>query len=236
MDESGEITLREWYEWFGAGYDSKNGDIINFFAVGRIPSDDNAVNVHPEPIAAMTGDEITFTTEAGGEVESYHWVMSGEGDSWIEIEENETVNTPSLTFKADIKQDGTRYKCLVTFKNKDVKESNPATLTVYGITAEPSDITITADENATFKISGKGIKTYLWQISKDGKKWEDVKDNKTINAAEFVIKGTESLNNYQVKCHITFENGVEKDSKPVQLTVNKKAAQEEKKEEQPNNG
>ena len=240
MDESGEITLREWYEWFGAGYDSKNGDIINFFAVGRIPSDDNAVNVHPEPITAMSGDEITFTTEAGGEVESYHWVMSGEGNSWVEIEENETVNTPSLTLKAGIKQDGTRYKCLVTFKNKDVKESNPATLTVYGITAEPSDITITADENATFKIGGKGIKTYLWQISKDGKKWEDVKDNKTVNTAEFVIKGTEALNNYQVKCHITFENSIEKDSKAVKLTVNKKAAQEEKpeekKEEQQNNG
>lgn len=99
-------------------------------------------------------------------------------------------------------------------------ESEPAKLTVYGLTDNPKDVEAKIDDTIKFTIGTLGkVKSYKWEISKDGKKWEEIKDNETSTTKELSIKVTDKNKGYKVRCTITMENKKVQTSKEASIIV-----------------
>ena len=222
MDESGTVTVRNWFDFEGFGFNSVNGNVLSIFQASVIPSDNNAILLHPESKSIMTGEMYEGTVKADGEPETYAWYFKLEKKEWqpIDLEKNKTGNTPTLNIKGTKAWNNAEVKCIVTFKNGDKMESEPAKLTIYGLTDNPKDVEAKIDDTIKFTIGTLGkVKSYKWEISKDGKKWEEIKDNKTSTTKELSIKVTDKNKGYKVRCTITMENKKTQTSKEAAIIV-----------------
>lgn len=116
------------------------------------------ITSQPEDVTVKAGETATFTVEATGTDLTYQWKIDTEGN-------NDFVNISGTTGKGasyttdirNMKNNGTRYKCIVSNAAGSV-ESRIATLTVIDDTIPPVETTytITATAGANGSISPSG--------------------------------------------------------------------------------
>ena len=112
---------------------------------------------------------------------------------------------------------------LVTLTSGTVLYSDGATLRVNSILTQPADVTVASGKNATFTVGTTGdVKSYQWQVSKDGgKTWSNVNTTTDPSAktAEFTFKTKATLSGYQYRCKVTYTNGTTIYTNGATLTV-----------------
>src|SRR5699024_9203412 len=122
--------------------------------------------------------EFSVTATAGSETPTYQWQQSTDsGSNWTDISgatsASYTINSTTISMS------GYQYRCVVKSASGVSVISQAATLTVNAaattITTQPSNVTVTEGETATFSVTATGSNlTYQWQQSTDGSAWANI--------------------------------------------------------------
>src|SRR2546425_2287480 len=139
---------------------------------------------------------IFTVTAAGTAPLSYQWQVSADnGSNWNNLANAGAyngVNLATLTVSTSSGLTGYQYRCLVS-NSAGTATSNAATLTVNpatvapSITAQPSNQTVTAGQNATFTLAASGTPapTFQWQLSTDnGSNWNELPHQGAYNGGD----------------------------------------------------
>ncbi|WP_147375999.1 Ig-like domain-containing protein [Marinifilum flexuosum] len=186
--------------------------------------------VRPE-LAIITPPEIEDMCE-GGEIPEFSVVATGYGTlnyQWFENGVAVTALVDNNKYTPTTAVDGNTYYCVITDGCGNSLTSDVAELIVnqgVTITSEPSDITISDGENATFELIATGEEpiNYQWQILNGGT-WDDLTDDATTysgsNTATLTItKANLSFNENQYRCLVSNTCSADVESATVKITVN----------------
>jgi phosphoribosyl-AMP cyclohydrolase len=170
------------------------------------------ITSQPKDVVVYEDGNATFTVEANAD--SYQWYYSKDGGaSWVKLK----GTSNSYTAKATEAKNGWIFHCVVT-KNGASETSDGARL-VYKklITAQPQDVTVSLDKNATFSVEAADAEAFQWYYSKDnGATWTKVKKNGTD--ATYTIKATEERDGWLFNCKVT-KGGATITSDAAKLTL-----------------
>lgn len=123
---------------------------------------DTETKITSQPVdsSVTEGDTAAFSVEATGLSLTYQWYKNGE--------KIKNAVSASYVFKAEISDDGAKYKCEVIGTNGTVI-SNEATLTVAArviaptVKNHPADASVKEGESVTFTVSAEGTAlNYRW--------------------------------------------------------------------------
>ena len=203
------------------GVEIEGGYHFNAFEPSEawVASETGSYVSNPADQTVGVGDTATFSVSALGEVSSYQWKYSTDGTKW----NNVTIagaKTADLAIAATAAKDGRQFKCVVTFADGQVIESEAATLNVIAneITTQPADASAAQGTTATFTVAATNAASYQWQYSKDGSTWNKVTTaSATTDTLEVAATATKSGRQY--RCVVTFNNGTKATSDAATLTV-----------------
>ena len=161
------------------------------------------ISAQPNDKTVKPGGTATFTVKAQGNELSYQWQYRKSADrSWT----NTTATgckTATLTLPATAARSGYQYRCKVSCNGKNAY-SDPATLTVWGITAQPTSVTVKAGGTASFTVAAQGAElSYQWQYRKSASaSWSNTTAT-GCKTATLTLPATASRNGYQYRCRIS---------------------------------
>ena len=178
----------------------------------------------PSSLTVVAGTQANFTVKAKGIGElKYQWYYkTPDSDSWTAVSNNGDKAEYSLT--TQYRHNGNQYYCKVTDESGMTASSKKATLIVsstVSITAQPSDVTVLAGQEARFVVGAKGAGElkYQWYYKQaDNDEWKAVKSNG--KEAIYLMTAEERHNGNQYYCIVTDENGSFCTSETASLTVN----------------
>ena len=180
------------------------------------------ITVQPSDNTVTEGQGATFTVEAsaGSETPTYQWQQSTDsGSNWTNIES--ATSAKYTTEATTTSMSGNQYRCVVTGSGVSVI-SAPATLTVNAaattITTQPSNVTVTEGETATFSVTATGSNlTYQWQQSTDGSAWANISG--ATSSSYTTQAATMDMDGWQYRCVVTDGNSNSVTSQAATLTV-----------------
>ena len=159
----------------------------------------------------VEGETATFIAYAH-KIQSCQWQVSKNGGkTWSNIDTTKypSAATNCLEFDAKGSMDGYQYRCKLVFDDgKTAVTSGAGTLTVYGVSKQPSSTTVTAGKSATFTVTATypgEVYRYRWQVSKDGgKTWSYINTETYPSAATntLTFKAKSTMNGYYYRCVI----------------------------------
>jgi hypothetical protein len=168
---------------------SANNNLYRCVVSGNCPSINSlavslTVNTAPaitaQPVAGSTicaGQNTSLTLAATGTAISYQWQISTDiGATYTNLINGpvySNVGTATLNITAAIASMNTyRYRCVITGTCSPAAISTASVLTVYtpaSVTANPVNVTVCENSNASFSISAAGTSpVYQWQVSTNG--------------------------------------------------------------------
>jgi hypothetical protein len=201
-------------------FDQDNNEIIttnNNGTIAVLTAEVGAPTITTQPMSALVvaGAPATFTAAVvGNPAPTYQWQISTDsGSTWNDVSTGSGGTTSSYTTPATVVGDsGSQYRCLAANALGNAT-SDAATLTVDvrpSITAQPTDVTVTAPAPGTFTIiaNGQASLSYQWQASTDfGHTWTDVSTGTGGTMANYMTAATVvGDNGKQFRCVVT--NGV----------------------------
>lgn len=182
-----------------------------------------AVTLQPQDQSAVAGTSVSFTAAAAGSpAPSVQWMVSANGGAtWAPLA---GATATTLTFTAQIGQNGNRYEAVFTNSAGTVTTS-AAILTVAltpqapQILTQPQSVTVTAGANATFSASAAGPpqpSVQWWRSTDNGFTWTQIAG---ATSTTYTVASTQGMNGYEFKA--VFSNGVPPDAttSPATLTV-----------------
>ena len=181
------------------------------------------ITVQPSDNTVTEGQGATFTVEAsaGSETPTYQWQQSTDsGSNWTNIES--ATSAKYTTEATTISMSGYQYRCVVKSASGVSVISNAATLTVNAaattITTQPSNVTVTEGETATFSVTATGSNlTYQWQQSTDGSAWANISG--ATSSSYTTQAATMDMDGWQYRCVVTDGNSNGVTSQAATLTV-----------------
>ena len=212
------------------GNPTNNGTILasGGTVTGKLKGSANDIQT-PSITAQPTGQTVTegsaamfsVTASAGdSETLTYQWQQSTDnGGSWANIES--ATSAKYTTEATTTSMSGNQYRCVVTGSGVSVI-SAPATLTVNAaattITTQPSNVTVTEGETATFSVTATGSNlTYQWQQSTDGSAWANISG--ATSSSYTTQAATMDMDGWQYRCVVTDGNSNGVTSQAATLTV-----------------
>ena len=175
-----------------------------------------AIMTQPKNTSALVDDEVTLSVKAF-DAEAYQWqYRSGEDAAWADIE-GATAETYTLKVTAD--DHGSQYRCVVS-NDEDSVESEAATITVFMLLAQSSDIEIEfAPETFEVSVEAQGAESYQWMYrTNENAQWTALNSAK-FKQAMFTHEAKISNRGFQYKCVITDADGHKIESEPVTLSI-----------------
>ena len=141
----------------------------------------------PVSLTVDSGKKISFSVKARGDGVKYQWYHKKKSETAWSVWSGKTSATVTETSKDW--WDGMQVYCKLTDSKGKTVNSNTATLKLnipLTITANPSSVSVSAGEKATFtvKARGGGLK-YQWYIKKKGQTSWSVWSGKTAAAVTF---------------------------------------------------
>ena len=198
-------------------------------ASGSVDSSVVTLTVNSKPVITTqptnktvdAGSTASFKVTATGAT-SYQWYYrTSSTGSWTAVAAS-SGKTATYSLTADARHNGYQYRCLVKNASGEVY-TNTVTLTVNSkpvITTQPTSVTVTAGQTATFKVTAAGATSYQWYVSKDkGATWTEILNNST--SATYALATQAKHNGYRYYCKVTNAAGSVY-SNTVTLTVNSK--------------
>ena len=198
-------------------------------AVGFVCTDTVTLTVNGKP--EITTQPTSKTVNAGSNAQfkvtaigatSYQWYYrTSSTGSWTAVAAS-SGKTATYSLTAATRHNGYQYRCLVKNASGEVY-TNTVTLTVVSkpvITTQPTNVTITAGQTATFKVTATGATSYQWYVSKDkGATWTEILNNSA--SATYSLATQAKHNGYRYYCKVTNAAGSVY-SNTVTLTVSSK--------------
>ena len=181
------------------------------------------ITQQPANKSAAAGKDAKFTVTASGSNLTYQWqYRKSSSGSWSKTTATGN-NTATLTVSATLAKNGYQYRCRVTSGSTTVN-SKAATLTVWGITAQPASKSAAAGSNAKFTVTASGSNlTYQWQYRKSTSGSWSKTTATGYNTATLTVPATLTRNGYQYRCRVT-SGSTTVNSKAATLTVTAAAA------------
>jgi len=179
------------------------------------------IHQHPTSVTTDSGETVTFSVTALGEVSSYKWQYR-KLHTWFDTALT-GCSTDTLTVAATGRRNNYSYRCVITFADGTVLISDEAKLTVktyMNITDHPSDQTVVLGYKGQFTAAaeGEGIQ-YQWQYCRPGSdKWTDTTMDGATKATVF-IESTTARDGYMYRCRITDATGNEQFTEAATLRV-----------------
>ncbi len=177
-----------------------------------------AISAHPTDATTCEGESASFSLTATGYSLTYQW-QQNTGSGWSNIS-GETGSTLNIT-PPDTDSDGYQYRCAITDGCGETVYSDPATLTVDGlpeITANPSDISVSEGDDATFTVTATGAGlTYQWQRN-EGSGWVNVTG--ATGTSHTQTSTTGSMDGWQYRCIVSGDCEPPDTSLAATLTIN----------------
>lgn len=200
-----------------------------------------AVTVNSKPTASITSPSVTcaatpvsISSSTNATSPVYAWQISSNSGSSFTAVNNTGIYSGATTGTLGISDgtglDGYQYKIIITNASGCFATSESATVSIESngsISTNPSDITVTANNNAVFTISTTGSPTlnYQWKVSTDGgATYSAIADGTRYsgtNSPELIVISPDiSSNNYRYKCEISNNCTTAISSTSAKLTVN----------------
>lgn len=166
------------------------------------------IEAQPVSVIAKPGDTITFSVKADGTDLKYQWENSADGVSWnaTSLPGNKTAE---LTVAVTATRARYQWRCVITDRFGEVKETKAVSITnpVIRIEQQSGDVVAVSGDTIRFSVKATGINLkYQWQNSLNGTDW-----NKTTltgyNTPALTVPVTATRAKYQWRCVITDDYG-----------------------------
>ncbi|MCB2173609.1 Ig-like domain repeat protein, partial [archaeon] len=179
-----------------------------------------AITSQPANYTVCAGSSVSLTAAASGmPVPTVQWQVSNDGGTtWTNIS---GATTATYTFSTVVSDNGKRYRAVFTNSAGSATTSS-AILTVNttpAVTTQPTNLTVTYSENASFTVEGTNYTSVQWQVN-PGTGWSNI-SGATSETFE-LTKPDVSLNGNQYRAVFTNTCGIATSSAAT-LTVNKAA-------------
>ena len=190
----------------------------------------SAITITKQPVSVEVEEReaASFRVSASGSSLTYQWQYQNSGSStWantgLEGNKTNTLQISSENVKSGF--NGRKYRCVITDKNGNRKNSNAATLTVdiLKFTAHPSGTTVNAGQTAHFSVQtdGRVYHAYQWQYRDSGDaSWRNSGCSGSHTSALSVPNTSSGMNGRKFRCVITNSHGAQCVSNTAVLTVN----------------
>ena len=191
--------------------------------------EEGKITSQPSNTTVNAGKKATFKVKTEGEVTNYQWQVSTDGGkTWVNllIPSYPSAETATLSFNASASQNGYQYRCVVLFTEGKTVVSSAVKLTIStnSLTMQPSAITLTQGNSASFTVGASGtVSSYQWQVSKNGgTTWKNINVTSYPSAKtaslSFTTKG--GMDGYLYRCRVKFSDGLVLYSNAVALHLN----------------
>ncbi len=177
-----------------------------------------------QPADVWTADGATaaFSVTFSGDHPAAQWqYRAAEEDAWTDVgEAGPQLDQTTLNVTAAADLDGCQYRCVFNDATGVEVCSEPATLHVTAITAQPEDADAEADETVSFAVEAMGVGlTYRWQYRTSTESaWRD-SDDAGYNTPELCVIASADRNGYQYRCRISDSKGNTVYSDAATLTI-----------------
>ena len=174
------------------------------------------ITTQPVNKSIKVGSSLTLSLKADGTSLKYQWYFKKKGQTSFNIWNGRTHSTETVSPNST--WDGIQLYCKITDGSGKTLNSSTVTINVLSITTQPSNVTVAAGSNATFKVvaTGSGLK-YQWQYKKSGQtSWNNWGARTT---ASTTATSNATWNGMQVRCIVTDSAGNKITSNPATITI-----------------
>ena len=184
-----------------------------------------SITGQPDNARVNVGETAVFSVEAQGPGLTYQWYYrTTPNDTWTAVSAA-SGKTSNYSLTTAARHNGYQYYCRVTSDTGEYMDSETVTLTVVTvppvITAQPSNVTKTVGQTASFKVSATGATGYQWYYrTPSNGAWTAVSAS-SGKTATYTLTVAERHNGYQYRCKVT-NSADSVYSDIVTLTVNSK--------------
>lgn len=133
------------------------------------------ITTQPKALTVVDGDDAEFSITVSGEVESYQWQTSSDGNTYTNISESNGGKLSSITLTMVTTSDDGKYiRCIITNKLGNQVISDAVQLKVvdastFDIVTQPQDQSILLGGTAIFKVEAVGPNlNYNWMYNNGG--------------------------------------------------------------------
>lgn len=169
-------------------------------------SQNNAkITVQPKGADIRAGQTAVFNVEAEGDGLRYQWQVRETPDKEWRNSRSSGYKTTSLSVDGRIEYNGFEFRCQVTDKYGNAVTSNPASLSVFAITKDPTEENVKKGKTATFIAGavGKDVK-FKWQQHKSSESgWEDYNGSGSTDSTLKIKEASTDFNGYYFRCKVT---------------------------------
>ena len=174
------------------------------------------ITQQPQNQSIIAGKSLTLSVEATGSSLKYQWYFKKKGQTSFSVWNGRTH--ASETVSPNNTWDGIQLYCKITDGSGKTLNSSTVTINVLSITTQPSNVTVAAGSNATFKVvaTGSGLK-YQWQYKKSGAtSWSNWNGRTT---ASTTATANATWQGMQVRCVVTDSAGNKATSSAATITI-----------------
>ena len=196
--------------------DSAGNKVQSNTVTVKVNSAGITITQQPQNQSIIAGTSINLTVKATGNSVKYQWYFKKKGQTSFNIWNGRTHATETVS--PNNTWDGIQIYCKITDGSGKTLNSSSVTINVLSITTQPSNVTVAAGSNATFKVvaTGSGLK-YQWQYKKSGQtSWNNWG---TRTTASTTATSNSTWNGMQVRCIVTDSAGNKITSNPATITI-----------------
>ena len=196
--------------------DSAGNKVQSNTVTVKVNSAGITITQQPQNQSIVAGTSINLTVKATGSSLKYQWYFKKKGQTSFNIWNGRTHATETVSPNST--WDGIQLYCKITDGSGKTLNSSTVTINVLSITTQPSNVTVAAGSNATFKVvaTGSGLK-YQWQYKKSGQtSWNNWGARTT---ASTTATSNATWQGMQVRCIVTDSAGNKVTSNAATITI-----------------
>ena len=184
------------------------------------PAGTPLLTLHPQSVAARSGETMSFSAEASGDGLKYRWFLKRKNLSVWSTLKGQTASDLTLTVSPALS--GSEICCEVTDSSGNSILSQPAEITVndkIDIAVQPKDATVSSGEEVRLRIvTGAREARFQWYADRgDGFGWVRLPGQ---TGSEFVGIADSRWHGWKLKCVITADGCTPVSSRAATVTVN----------------
>ena len=196
--------------------DSAGNKVQSNTVTVKVNSAGITITQQPQNQSIVVGTSINLTVKATGSSLKYQWYFKKKGQTSFNIWNGRTHATETVSPNST--WDGIQLYCKITDGSGKTLNSSTVTINVLSITTQPSNVTVAAGSNATFKVvaTGSGL-NYQWQYKKSGQtSWNNWGARTT---ASTTATSNATWQGMQVRCIVTDSAGNKVTSNAATITI-----------------
>ena len=196
--------------------DSAGNKVQSNTVTVKVNSTGITITQQPKNQSIIAGKPPTLTVKATGSSLKYQWYFKKKGQTAFSLWNGRTH--ASETVSPNNTWDGIQLYCKITDGSGKTLNSSTVTISVLSITIQPTNVTVAAGKNATFRVkaTGSGLK-YQWQYKKSGAtSWSNWNGRTT---ASITATANATWQGMQVRCIVTDSAGNKVTSNAATITI-----------------